>query len=335
MNNRKKEIQLKDLGIETVYTLEDIPSIPSSLFPSLTMKSELRMPDTTLRAYLYLKSLHDKGSYGDIRIAARVEPGTTKNVNLLVKSPRIELIHLQTEAILQYLAHKCLLKHEIPWAVPRVYDIFSYHQKIHFSMDHIKGKFLHEWFAGSSQPDTDFLAMMAQLSIFLCLLHQCLGLDHRDLKANNLLLSPHPCQLRFQYYQTIYTLECPFQVHILDFGFACLGDLETSEAFLNLGDGVLPKIDPCPKEGRDLFQFLLSVLCIQSIRNVLSSQLLQWIEPWTGKKFQSMAQKLTEDTRWIYLLTSSSTFTSAKSTPYSILKDIMLLAPSMFSRASV
>ena len=31
---RKKELELKDLGIETVFSFEDIPSIPSSLFPS-------------------------------------------------------------------------------------------------------------------------------------------------------------------------------------------------------------------------------------------------------------------------------------------------------------
>jgi len=57
------------------------------------------------------------------------------------------------------------------------------------------------------------------------------------------------------------------------------------------------------------------------------------VESWTGSKYLSMAQKMSEDTSWIYLLTSSPEFTSPKSTPYAVLRDIVLLAPELFQKA--
>lgn len=329
---QKKSISFGSLGLNKPYTLEELSSVPSTLFPILNLKSELLTPTKTLRAHLYLKQIVNSGSFGDIRLGRREEGDDKRDV--YIKSPRMDVMNLQTEALLQYCAHQCLTGHSIPWAVPKVYDIFRYQNKIHFSMEKMEGIFLDAWFQKSKQPDVDFFLMMAQLSILLCLLHQCIGLDHRDLKADNLLLSPHGCRLQFQYGARTYTLDSPFQVHILDFGFACLGNstVDSSFAFVNLGDGVLPAIDPCPKEGRDLFQFLLSLLCVKTIRSALSSSCMKSIESWTGPKFISMAQKMSEDTSWIYLLTSGPEFTSPKSTPYSVLRDIVLLAPELFRR---
>jgi serine/threonine protein kinase len=330
---RKKMIDFEELGIGS-YTLEEIPTVPSALFPVLTMKSELQMPSKSLRVRLYLKQIVNSGSYGDIRLATRVHPTTQEKIDVYVKSPRLEAMDFKTEALLQYCAHVCLSHHAIPWAVPKVHDIFQYQNKTHFSMSVMEGVFLDRWFQTSKQPDTDFFLLMAQLSIFLCLLHQCIGLDHRDLKADNLLISNQSCVLQFKYGARTYTLRCPFQVHILDFGFACLGhgNGDASSTFVNLGDGVLPSIDPCPKEGRDLFQFLLSLLCVKTIRSTLSSSCMKSVESWTGTKYLSMAQKMSEDTSWIYLLTSSPEFTSPQSTPYAVLRDIVLLAPELFQK---
>jgi serine/threonine protein kinase len=292
------------------------------------------MPTNNLRARLYLKQVVHGGSFGDIRLATRVHPETQEKCDVYVKSPRLEAMNLQTEALLQYCASHCLTHHSISWAIPKVYDIFQYQNKTHFSMSVMDGVFLDRWFQTSKQPDTDFFLLMAQLSIFLCLLHQCIGLDHRDLKADNLLISSQSCVLQFKYGARTYTLNCPFQVHILDFGFACLGHGhgDASSTFVNLGDGVLPSIDPCPKEGRDLFQFLLSLLCVKTIRTVLSSSCMKSVESWTGTKYLSLTQKMSDDTSWIYLLTSSSEFTSPTSTPYAVLRDIVLLAPELFQK---
>jgi serine/threonine protein kinase len=328
----KKRVSFELLGLEKSYRMEELSSISPLLFPALNMKSELRLPSKELRAHLYLKQIVTSGSFGDIRLARRED--SKEQTDVYVKSPRLDAMNLQTEALLQFCAYQCLMNHAIPWAIPRVYDVFQYQKKTHFSMQKMDGVFLDTWFQKSHQPDTDFFLMMAQLSILLCLLHQCIGLDHRDLKADNLLLSPHPCRLQFQYGARTYVLDCPFQVHILDFGFACLGNIvaDSSVGFVNLGDGILPAIDPCPKEGRDLFQFLLSILCVKTIRSSLSSSCMKSIEEWTGTKFASMAQKMSEDTSWIYLYTSSPEFTSPNSTPYSVLRDIVRVLPHLVTR---
>lgn len=327
---RKKRIALEELGIETSIFLEDLSSIPSSLLPSLTMKSELRMPDKSLRAHLFLKQVLHHGTYGDIRVAVRSGLGGEKQ-NVLVKGPRMEGIELTQEAILQHAAYSCMIANRIPWAVPAVYDVFLYGKKSMFSMERMDGVFLDTWFASSKEPDRDFLLLMAQLSIYLCILHQCLGLDHRDLKTDNLLISAHPSQLQFQYKEERYTLVSPFRLHILDFGFACLGE-GGQPAFVSVGD-VLPIVDPCPKEGRDLFQFLLSILTVKSIRTVLSHSVLGYIETWVGKRFADMAAKMIEDTAWIYLLTSSAEFHCPNSTPYHVLRDLVTLSPSLFTKS--
>ena len=328
---RKKTIDLQELGIDTSVAMEDVSSIPSSLLPTLTMRSQIRNPDKSLRGYLYLKQVIHQGSFGEIRLAVRSDCSGVKQ-NVLVKSPRSETIHLTQEAILQHAAYTCMLANRIPWAIPAVYDIFLYARNTMFSMDHIQGVFLDEWFKNSAEPDRDFLLTMAQLSIYLCILHQCLGLDHRDLKTDNLLISSEPCQLQFQYKGQKYLFVSPFRLHILDFGFACLGEPTSigEPAIVNLGD-VLPVLDPCPKEGRDMFQFLLSVLSVKSIRTVLSHSVLVFVEAWVGKRFADMAAKMLDDPSWIYLITSSAEFSCPKSTPYNILRDILLFSPSLFT----
>ena len=329
---KSKLVTLEDLGIASTVALGNIESIPSSQLPILTRTSELRTPDNALRAHLYLKHQITKGSFGEIRMATRADL-SGQHVDLLVKSPRLDAQDLKMEAILQHSAYTCLIANRVPWAVPAVYDIFRYGKKTMFSMDYIQGYYLDEWFTKTKHADTDFLHMMVQLSIYLCILHQCLGLDHRDLKADNLLISPHPCRLRFQYKSSVYSVDCPFRLHLLDFGFACLGD-SGSPAFISLGDGVLPVIDPCPKEGRDLFQFLLSILCVRAIRLVISHTTLDSIERWTGKEYVELAKKSLDDIGWIYLMTSRSSFTCPTSTPYSVLRDILFLAPELFTLLS-
>lgn len=325
---RKKLVHLQELGMDTSIPLEEISSIPSSLFPVLTMKSEIRLPDKSLRAKLILKQVINHGTYGDIRLAVRSE-GESEKKTVVVKGARMEGMDLTQEAILQHAAYTCMIANRIPWAIPAVYDIFLYGGKTMFSMDRIQGVFLDAWFQKSKEPDRDFLLIMGQLCIYLCILHQCLGLDHRDLKADNLLISEQPCQLQFQYKNKKYTLISPFRLHILDFGFACLGEGGGQSAFVTLGD-VLPVLDPCPKEGRDLFQFLLSVLSVKTIRTVLSHSVLVFVEAWVGKKFADMAARMIEDTTWIYLLTSSAEFHCPNSTPYHVLRDIFLFSPSLF-----
>ena len=166
---------------------------------------------------------------------------------------------------------------------------------------------------------------MVQLSITLCILHNCLELDHRDLKSDNLFIRSEPCSLQFQQNSSTYIFRSPFQVALLDFGFACIGN------HIGLGTEVLPALDPCPKEGRDLFHFLISVLSIDTIRKRLSVKTLEQIDLWLGNKYASLAKRFGNTTEtWVHLVTSKAEFRSETSSPQKVLHDILTKNPELF-----
>lgn len=315
-------IDLKNLGIEGSYTLDTVKKIPDSAFPVLNSSSQL-IVSATERAQLFLGDIVTHGSYGDIRSAARVKNGKSESV--LVKSPRLPEMNLKLEAIVQFISRSCLEKQNIPWAIPQIYDIYQYKGRMSFSMEKIKGQYLHEWFLKTKEPDLDFYKIMIQLCIILSILHNCLELDHRDLKSDNLFIRHEPCSIQFKHESTVYIIAYTFQVALLDFGFACVGD------HIGLGTEVLPLLDPCPKEGRDLFHFLISVLSIDTIRKRLSVKTLEQIDLWLGSKFASMAKRFANTTEtWVHLVTSKAEFRSLTSSPRRVLHDIITKKPELF-----
>ena len=116
------EIDLKNLGIEGIYTLDTVKKIPDSAFPTLNASSQL-IANSEERTQLFLGDIITHGSYGDIRSAARVKNGKSETV--LVKSPRLAEMNLKMEGIVQYISRTCLEKQNIPWAIPAVYDIYQ------------------------------------------------------------------------------------------------------------------------------------------------------------------------------------------------------------------
>lgn len=315
-------IDLKELGIEGIYTVETLKKIPDSAFPVLNGYSQLVFGSTE-RVQLFLGDYVTHGSYGDIRKAERVKQGKTQHV--LVKSPRLIEMNLKLEGIVQFMSRFCLEKQNIPWAIPAIYDIYQYKGRMSFTMEEIHGQYLHDLFKKTKEPDLDFYRIMTQLCIILCILHKCLELDHRDLKSDNLFLRNEPCSLQFQQESSIYLFQSPFQVALLDFGFACVGN------HIGLGTEVLPALDPCPKEGRDLFHFLLSVLSIETIRKRLSQSTLDQIDLWLGSKYASMAKRFANAKEpWVYLVTSNAEFRSLTSSARRVLHDIVSKNPELF-----
>jgi hypothetical protein len=315
-------LDLKELGIEGTYTLDTVKTIPDSAFPILNSRSQLIL-GTIERAQLFLGDILTHGSFGDIRVADRVKNGKTDHI--LIKSSRLPEMNLKLEGIVQYLSRTCMIKHNMPWAIPTIYDIYQYKGRMSFTMEYIHGKYLHEWFQKTKEPDLDFYRIMTQLCIMLCILHNCLEMDHRDLKSDNLFLRNEPCSLQFQQDSSVYIFQCPFQLSILDFGFACLGN------HIGLGTEVLPALDPCPKEGRDLFHFLVSVLSIESIRKRLSPSTLDQIDSWLGTKYASMAKRFANAKEpWVYLISSSAEFRSVTSSARRVFHDIVTKHPELF-----
>ena len=305
----------EEIGIQGSYTLLEIPSLDSSTLPIYDKKTK------QLRHLSFLfERLIDHGSYGNVYVAKRGE------TSVLVKQPRLPEMNLLQEAVLQHLAYKTLDNLGLPWAIPKVYDIFWKDKEICFSMERIYGVSVSDWFSLTKTPDLDTFHLLAQISLILASLETHLNLDHRDLKSSNLLIKPQPCKLSIKLEKTTWDLTSPFTVIVLDFGFACLG----SEAIrgiplVNLGDGVLPPMDPCPKEGRDIFHLLISLLGLSVFRENISKHLHEKIDGWLAKGKQSygpMARRWSTD-NWSYLVSSQHDFAIPSCCPQKILQDLL------------
>lgn len=316
-----KSFSLAPLGLEGLYTLPQIPFLDSSALPRYSEKQKsIVTRNKTIRTSLLFESQVDHGSYGNIYLTKR------NSVPVLVKQPRMAEMNLFQEAILQYLAQKTLALEGLAWAIPAVYDIFWKGNEIWFSMERIYGIPIEDWFEKTQTADKDTYFLLAQMCLILATLESHLNLDHRDLKTSNLLIKPEPCTIQVKLKDTVWSLQSPFTVVVLDFGFACLGsEVLRGKPLVNLGDGVLPPMDPCPKEGRDMFHMLISLLGLPIFREKISPSLHKTFDSWLtyGKKtYGSMARRWSTE-NWSYLVSSEPTFAIPNCCPLAILFDIL------------
>lgn len=316
-----RQFSLEEIGVEGSYSIPQIPSIELSSLSRYNEKEKCLMTNKhVFRTPLVIESQVDHGSYGNVYRAKR---GQTY---VLLKQPRMTEMNLLQEAVLQHLAYKTLLSESIHWAIPKVYEVFWKGEEIWFSMERIYGISLSDWFQASQTPDTDLLFLLAQLCLILAILETHLNLDHRDLKTSNLLIKPEACTFHVKLHETVWTLHAPFTVVVLDFGFACLGsEILRGKPWVNLGDGVLPPMDPCPKEGRDMFHLLTSLLGLPVIQQRISKRLHDRMDAWLsiGKKsYGPMARRWSTE-NWSYLVSSQAQFAIPNCCPLRILQELL------------
>ena len=302
-----KQYHLGGIGLQKQVTLAEVKSFPTSAIPRNLHGISFKQIEAI-----------DHGSYGDIYKAKRTIADHTQEV--LIKQPKFEEMNLTQEAIIQHIAHMTLETYHCAWAIPKVHDIFVNKKGVCFTMEYVHGQLVSDWIQtikGSQLPQL-FHLFIAQVSLLLWLLETHLGLDHRDLKANNLVIRNEPCVLKLMLGGHPWILKSPFQVVILDFGFACIGDL------IHLGD-VLPPMDPCPKDGRDIFHLLVSILGLSSVQTNFSPSLLQQIDKWMAvgsKSYADMARRWPTE-NWVHLVTSERSFTIDSCKPEKILKSLL------------
>lgn len=200
-----------------------------------------------------------------------------------IKRPKYPHTHLRLEAAVQTVAYRALEAEGIHGAIPKVYDIFRYADEVRFSMEWIEGQssyeYLYSQLGDPVQFEQTFFHILIQTAQILDILSSCLGLDHRDMKLDNLWVRKPPGGVVYTIEGVRYT--CPFQVVLLDFGFACIGTSRRAMT-VNLGN-VIPDIDSCPKEGRDLYHILNRLLEPPQFSESLSPEtratLLGWFTP--------------------------------------------------------
>ena len=311
-------------GITCPFSLESIPTLPLEHLPIYDEKTEsLRIASQEIVSFTKEKALAH-GSYGNLFFTQRKEKSHQSHI--LLKQPRLPEMNLFQEALLQSIAQRTAEKDGLGQCIPKVYDIFWRNKKVWFSMEYIPGMSVLEWLSHSKYIELDFFLLIAQVSLCLLHLELQLGLDHRDLKIDNLLIKQEPANIHITIRDQQWTLRAPFTVVILDFGFACLGSKDMrGKPIVNLGDGILPPMDPCPKEGRDLFQLLTSFLRFPQFTQRISQSTLKRLDEWLSvgtKSYGPMARRWSTE-NWTYLVTSQRDFAIPACCPLNILRDIL------------
>lgn len=323
-----------ELGLSKPFSFTNLKSIK---LPRLTLDNKIITDQGTLRARLHPTNRSGSGGHSILTEYHRIADSKTSIV--LLKKSKEEDVSFRTEAFIQLLAQKTLAP--LGNRIPPVLDILELPDfsigftMLEFSQSTLCSRFL----ISSSSLEKDILHILAQSALLLQILEDTLSLDHRDLKADNLLILPEISSITYTCSATgikkRYTLNSPFTVAIVDFGFACLGD-EQFRTSVDAGEGTLPPLDPCPKDGRDLFHLIVSLYGIEAIRNSLSPRLRSQFHAWMdlhGKPCASLAERWSHS-EWIYLLTSHKEFKHPACTPRAILETIHGLQPDLFSLIS-
>jgi len=226
------------------------------------------------------------------------------------------------------MASNALITTGIVGAIPTVFDIFQYAGETRFSMSYVNGISCVEYIQASPTPEFSLVEILTQVSILLGFLEETIHLDHRDLKADNIWIRCEPVDYSVRLSGKRWTCRSAIQVVLLDFGFSCLGGAD-GVAVVSLSDGILPRVDPCPKEGRDLFQLISSLWSLPQIRSKMNAALVADIElllSYKNKPYINLVRK-TLDTNWVYLLVSDLEFSHPPLHPVSLLQMLRIKYP--------
>jgi serine/threonine protein kinase len=315
-------LSLEPLHIAWVGSPKQWENIPMNLLPTCCIRGVVKDAKGNVLFTLKAKEEIGKGSYGQIDAFYKRVPSGEEGV-VAIKRPR-GAGNLLTEALVQWYLGKRLSSYGIPPCVPIVHDIFIYkpHNTIWFTMDIFSPLLFSHWCVRAipSQPHL-FPMIMVQLSILLEVFQKDALVDHRDLKVNNMLIVEEETQFPITWQSKKQTITFPFRIIILDFGFACINNT------VDVKDG-LPNLDVCPKEGRDMFQLLVSLWNIPILRHCLEPTWGEWVrKALRSAKGDSAAYvRLAEGTHpitWMYSVTQELGFTAPACASSSILSKYM------------
>ena len=264
-----------------------------------------------------------EGTFGTVDAFDRVDIHGIKKV--AIKRPNFQESNLLLEALFQKKLHNDLLEFGLT-CVPEVYDIFVYKPtgEIWFSMELFEPLLVSEWCKRmhfSANPLT-FIRLLLQLALILEVFERELDIDHRDLKINNMIIVDEPIKIDITWKGIEKTLEFPFRVVLIDFGFACI------KSTIDIKDSkTIPPLHACPKTGRNMFQILVSLWNIKSLRNDLEASWGDWIR----KRIRTVDPQFScisllergMGLDWMYLVTEHKSFCAPLCAPSLIIRECM------------
>ena len=278
-----------------------------------------------------------RGGYGTLTRCVREEQmwiastgvwqiGSRKKVYL---KQSFKQVSFKEEALLQKLAQMELAIVGCGAAVPPVLDIFIEPAGlVVFTMECYDDYTILSNAIKDGSASEDIIAdIIFQISFFLHVLTDRVGLNHRDIKTSNILFRPCEKDLLLSYGGFSYKGASKAEAALVDFGFSCVGRSLGEPAFVRAGIYYGPK-DPCPKTGRDLYLFLSLLLRDLYLSGVEGKgKLVEWLEErlWiTGMDVVSFIKKyLQKEPDWLYFLASDSSLVFPHCEPTIILQSML------------
>ena len=267
------------------------------------------------------------GKFGYIDYAKHYTINKCQDV--YVKRPIISGNSLLYEACVQKLVGDSLYNIGFPTGAPKILSIFRLiDNSICFAMEQNNNSITLDRYL-DSLPILQFpnviIDCLFQLSAMIWHLDTNLGINHRDLKPSNFLISENekPILKIINIENDILEIESNYSLTFIDFGFSCIGSTKTHICDISLST-VYSKLDPCPKDGRDMYLFLAFLYI--DYHNKLPLKLLSLFESWlsiTGTNICKFMRKDKENSKkWIYFMTGTEKIKHFNSCPSRIIKDL-------------
>ncbi len=286
----------------------------------------------------------DKGNYGMLYYSLRNGYGS-----YLLKTG---LRSLKEEACLQQAAYYILGAYGLDWAVPQVYDIIEHPRYgVCFTMDNVEpvltfGDYLisyMKWKHQCRENDIMVFEIVAQLATYILILEAQLGLNHRDLKLNNVLMvKEEPLENVVVHCSPHVKLKITASVRavLIDFGFACIGELDRPRLLLSANEFLPSMVDMCPKVGRDMFLIFANLWNVRAFRRALTpgAGLLfkRWLTDVRGKDWALwLSSDIDKELTQTYNMVNNASFQAPWSRPIGVLTDIAAAYPEILQLESV
>jgi len=240
-----------------------------------------------------------------------------------------ETASLSCEGFFQHAAREVLKTYGLEGAVAAIRGIYR-------ESSEGRGVFLMEPFTnitllndaldGGMCNEDDVVSIISQIALLLYILGVCLDMNHRDLKTNNVLLVPAAVpEMTVTVFGRTITIKKRWDVKLVDFGFACAG---SGRRTIVGATEFFPLADPCPKMGRDLFQFLTVLYCTPQCKATITEPLAGLFKQWLtipGKDYMKFLDEVgkADSLDLVYLLLGDVNFVAPQCEPVVLLQDCM------------
>ena len=319
-------ISLASVGVSAQGCLRNYDWLcRAPILSSQSIMNQLVYVDTPSIKITCIKNV-SHGTFGYIDLALY----QTSNISMevYIKRPILAGKSLLQEACIQKLVHDHMVEIGFPTGAPKVLHIFKLRDdSICFAMEPIQHAQILDTYLkniSATQISSLLVECLLQLCAMIWYLNNKVGINHRDLKPSNFLIVEHEIKRKVLVIENeIIEISSRYSLTLIDFGFSCLGSVKTRISDMSLST-VYPRLDPCPKDGRDLYLFL--GLLYTDYYTRLPPTLRCLFEMWLENPGSNLCYFLRKDSdttkHWIYWMAAYEKIIVFQCHPSRILRDL-------------